>query len=177
MSTLDRRDFVAGLLRFSGVSAVAAASPLLQAAALAGTSQDSVLVLWRPGLGESEAFAQAWSQAGCSTQVLATDVVRQWRDGLSAQFAGGQRLLVGLGSWDDQVLLQGLAAEQRRHPLLVLQHALKAQQAGWAEAHAQELQTLLLQVSSAQQHAALQALARRRSLQPDTPSLFSWVLG
>lgn len=177
MNPLDRRDFMAALLRFSGVSAAAGASSVLSAAGVGSAPDERVLVLHRAGHAEGEAFAQVWAEAGFATQALAPDVVRQWRDSLGAAFGAGRRLLVGLGNWDDQVLLQGLAAEQRRHPLLVLQHPLEAQQSGWAAAHALELQALLLQASAVQQEQALQALARRGSLQPATPSLFSWVLG
>lgn len=177
MSALERREFLGSLLGFASVSGFAGSSALTMAADLKTVTVESVQVLYRSDVSESAAFAEAWANAGFSTQALATDVVRQWRDGLGQEFAEQKRLLVGLGNWDDQLLLQGLAAEQRRHPLLVMQHPLKAQQAHWAETHAQELQILLQQASAAQQEAALQALARRNRLQPGTPSLFSWVLG
>lgn len=186
---LGRRGFLGSLL-FASVSGVVGNAALAQAGALPATDPAAILVLYRATQPESVAFARAWAAAGCTTQALATDVVRQWRDGLGAQFAGGKRLLVGMGNWDDQLLLQGLAAEQRRHPLLVLQHPLRAQEADWAAVHAQELQALLQRTAGesqqlGQQHreqlqqtqAALQALAQRSLLQPATPSLFSWVLG
>jgi hypothetical protein len=177
MSTLDRRDFIASVLGFASVGGFAGATTLAQAAGLQSAASDAVLVLYRTDIQESAAFAAAWSDAGVGTQALAGDVVRQWRDGLGRQFGERQGLLVGLGSWDDQVLLQGLAAEQRRHPLLVMQHPLKEQQADWAVLHAQELQVLLQHASTDQQERALQALAKRHDLQLRTPSLFSWVLG
>jgi hypothetical protein len=177
MSKVERRDFLGALLGCSGVAAVSGATPLLQAGTLVQIKPDALLVLYRAGSADSEAFADVWAQTGCATQVLATDVVRQWRDDLDSRFAAGKRLLLGLGSWDDQVLLQGLAAERRRHPLLVMQHPLQAQQNDWARTHARELQSLLLGTAGAQQTQALQALAHRGTLQSATPSLFSWVLG
>jgi hypothetical protein len=177
MSALDRRDFLGSLLGFASISGFAGASALVQAEALRAVTPGSVLVLYRVDLPESAAFAQAWAKAGFTTQALAGDVVRQWRDGLGKEFGEHKRLLVGLGNWDDQLLLQGLAAEARRHPLLVMQHPLKAQQPGWADTHALELQALLQRVSASQQEQALQALAKRNHLQPGTPSLFSWIMG
>jgi hypothetical protein len=177
MSVLDRRDFLGSLLGFASVSGFAGATTLVEAASLHTVTGDAVLVLYREGISESAAFASAWAAAGFATQALAADVVRQWRDGLGRQSGEQQRLLVGLGNWDDQVLLQGLAAEQRRHPLLVMQHPLKAQQLNWAVAHARELQILLQQASLSEQEHALQTLAQRSTLQPGTPSLFSWILG
>lgn len=177
MSALDRRDFLGSLLGFASVSGIAGASSLVQAASLRAATNDSLLVLYRDDMSESTAFAKVWSESGFTAQALATDRVRQWRDGVGRQFGERKSLLLGLGNWDDLVLLQGLVAEQRRHPLLVMQHPLKAQEAGWAAAHAQELQILLHQASTTQQEAALQALARRNRLQPGTPSLFSWVMG
>lgn len=177
MSSLERREFLGSLLGFASVSGFAGASSLVQAAGLRTSTKDSVLVLYRADASESTAFAKAWADAGFATQALATDVVRQWRDGLGNQFADQKRLLLGLGNWDDQVLLQGLAAEQHRHPLLVMQHPLKAQQADWAATHAQELQALLQHATATQQETALQVLAQRSQLQPGTPSLFSWILG
>jgi len=177
MSALDRRDFLGSLLGFASVGGFAGSSALAQATGLYEVSSDSVLVLYRADLSESAAFAKAWAKAGFTTQALAGDVVRQWRDGLGKEFAAHKRLLVGLGNWDDQLLLQGLAAEARRHPLLVMQHPLKAQQSGWADTHALELQALLQRVSASQQEQALQALAQRNHLQPGTPSLFSWIMG
>lgn len=177
MSSLDRRNFLGSVLGFASVGGFAGAATLAQAAILPAAASDAVLVLYRSEQPESAAFAAAWSAAGVATQALATDVVRQWRDGLGRHCGEYQRVLVGLGSWDDQVLLQGLAAEQRRHPLLVMQHPKKEQPAGWAELHAQELQVLLQQASTDQQQQVLRALAQRHNLQPRMPSLFSWVLG
>jgi hypothetical protein len=177
MSGLQRREFIGSLLGFASVSGIAGPAALANAQGLPMVAGDKTLVLYRAGQGDSAAFAAAWAAVGHATLALDQDVVRQWRDGLGDKFEAGKRLLVGLGSWDDQVLLQGLAAEARRHPLLVMQHPLQSQQAGWAAAHAQELQVLLTQASGEQQEQALQALARRGNLQPTTPSLFSWVLG
>lgn len=173
MSTLDRRDFLGSMLGFASVSAVAGTAALAQAATVTSAS---VLVLYRPGLGHSEEFAQAWAGAGFTTQALEADVVRQWRQNDGFQLGSRTQVLVGLGSWDDQVLLQGLAAEARRHPLLVMQHPLRLQHAGWAGAHAREVQALL-QASAGQQGQALQALAQRSQLQAAAPALFSWVIG
>jgi hypothetical protein len=175
MSTLDRRGFLGTVLHCSGAGVLAGTSPLLQAQGLPAAA--TALVLYRAELPESNAFAQVWAEAGLATLPLACDVVRQWRDGLGAQFSVQQRLLIGLGSWDDQVLLQGLAAEQRRHLLLVMQHPLKLQAPGWAAQHARELVALTQQSAGAESDASLQALAGRQHLRSGTPSLFSWVLG
>jgi hypothetical protein len=172
MSSMQRRSFMGSLL------GTAALGSWYSPAALALPQQpDSEwLVLYRAEQADSAAFAQVLEEAGCSIQPLAADVVRQWRDGLGAEFAAGKRLLLGLGSWDDQILIQGLAAEQRRYPLLLLQHPLKLQQAAWAGNHATELLHALQNGSPARQ-TALEALAQRHALQPDTPALFSWVIG
>lgn len=176
MSALKRRDFMGSLLGGAALGGWSAPAALAQLAAAATPASADWLVLYRAAQPESVAFAQALEAAGCSTRALEADVVRQWRDGLGAEPGSGKRLLLGLGSWDDQILLQGLAAEQRRHPLLLLQHPLRAQPPAWAGDHAQELLSAL-QAGSPSRQTALAALARRHALQPAAPALFSWVIG
>ena len=176
MSKMQRREFMGSVLGGAALGSLHSPAALAQLLVEAAPSRADWLVLYRADESDSRAFAQTLADAGCTTRALAADVVRQWRDGLGAELAQGKGLLLGLGSWDDQILLQGLAAEQRRHPLLLLQHAYRNQPAGWPAMHAQEL-LQALQTGSPARQSALEALARRQALQPATPARFSWVIG
>lgn len=175
MSTLPRREFMGSLLGGAAFGGLHSSATFARLADLPPPSGRDLLVVYRAERADSAAFAQTLAAAGCATRVLAVDIVRQWRDGLGPELLAGHRLMLGLGTWDDQILLQGLAAEQGQRPLLLLQHPLQRQLAGWASDHAQEL-LHALQAGSPARDAALAALAQRHALQPETPALFSWVI-
>lgn len=176
MGRMHRRDFMGSLLGGAALGGLQSPAAFAQLLMTSSSAAADWLVLYRADQADSAGFAQTLAEAGCATRALAADVVRQWRDGLGAEAAVPGRLLLGLGSWDDQLLLQGLAAEQRRHPLLLLQHPPQTRTGTWATGHAQELLQALQSGSPARQ-AALESLARRHALQPAAPARFSWVIG
>lgn len=176
MGRMHRRDFMGSLLGGAALGSLHSPAALAQWAVTRPSASADWLVLYRADQADSAGFAQTLAEAGCATRALAADVVRQWRGGLGAELAVPKRLVLGLGSWDDQILLQGLAAEQRRHPLLLLQHPLQARADGWATGHALEL-LQALQAGNPARQVALEALARRHARQPATPARFSWVIG
>lgn len=177
MSTLDRRSFIGRALSFSAVSGFAGAANFAQAEQLGKLQNSNLLAVYRTASADSAAFAACLAAAGIATLALQDDVVRQWRAGLEAEFVQHNKLLLGMGNWDDFTLIKGLSAEARRFPLLTMQHPLKVQQQDWASRHAQELLTLTQLQNTAELEQALESLAQRSSLQAQAPSLFSWIIG
>jgi hypothetical protein len=171
-----RRDFIAGTaLVFASVSAFSGAAPDALRAPLRKLAGRQVLVLYRANDTESRLFAEALAAAGCATLALSDDPVRQWRDGLGRLLDEGF-LLLGLGNWTDYSILRGLAAEQRRFPLLEMQHRRQQASADWAGQTAQDL--LAISAANTEElRLALQALAQKGQWQSAAPSLFSWVIG
>jgi hypothetical protein len=177
MSTLDRRSFMGRALTFSAVSGFAGATSLASAEQLGILKNANLLVLYRASSSESAAFAASLATAGLDTQALQEDIVRQWRTGLDTEVMQQNKLLLGMGNWDDYTLIKGLAAEARRFPLLAMQHPLKLLEQDWTHDHAQEVLALVKLQDKSQLDRALTALGLRSTLAPQTPSLFSWIIG
>ena len=173
-----RRQFIktsSALLAFSTVSAAAPLNADSIWRALQPVDAGRALVLYRDSDPQASAFAATLAAGGIQVQALAQDPVRQWRDGLGELVQQQNLIVLGMGNWTDYILVRGLAAEQRRHPLLALQHARAQDHEDWASIHAQELlQACACDEDSLRQ--ALAALAQRGNLVTAAPSLFSWVL-
>lgn len=174
MSTLDRRRFMGQALALSTVPGIAG---LVKAEHVDRLQVPGMLALYRSGDECSHAFARHLSESGVTTLALQNDVVRQWRDGLELELKVNNKLLLGLGDWDDYALISGLAAEHRRFPLLAMQHPLGRQRTGWTRQHAGELLALTQLSNKEELERALAALAARNALAPTSPSMFSWVIG
>lgn len=114
MPGLDRREFcsLSAAATLLGLTQVSQAGMTGAPVAAART-----LVLYRSSNRASEGFAIAMAEQGWEPRALETDLVRQWRREFGTRLAQGWTL-AGRLDWDDWFLLRGLAAEQRRFPLV-----------------------------------------------------------
>lgn len=164
----SRREFLAG----TAVALTSAAVPLNVLAAntrkLAGRP---ALVLYQAHDAHATAFADELAAAGFSTLALTDDPVRQWRDGLGRLVTEENFILLGLSNWSDYTLVRGLAAEQRRFPMLERQQRKMAGTA-WARQQAQDLLAIAEATDLPQALRHLQDTSTRGTL----PSLFNWVI-
>jgi hypothetical protein len=164
----SRREFLAGTALALGSAAVPLPMLAANTRRLAGRP---TLGLYQPHDPHATAFADELAAAGISTLALTDDPVRQWRDGLGKLVTEENFVLLGLGNWSDYTLLRGLAAEQRRFPLLEMQLRKRAGTA-WARQQARDLLALADANDLQEALRTLQGAAPARS---PAPSLFSWV--
>ena len=176
--SLAGRSFIkagSSLMAFSTVSAVSSLNADSVWQGLQTLDTGKALVVYRQSEVQARQFASAFASVGITVQALGQDPVRQWRDGLGQQISEQGLMVTGMGNWADYTMIRGLAAEQRRLPLLELQHALGQNNPQWALVHAHEL----MQACACDRdslRAALHALAARQTNSISVPSLFSWVL-
>ncbi len=166
----SRREFLAGTA--AALTSAAVPLPALAAKTMRKFGGRPALALYQAHDAHATAFADELAAAGIATLALTDDPVRQWRDGLGRLVIEENFILLGLGSWADYSMLRGLAAEQRRFPLLERQQRKQAGTA-WARQQAREL--LALADTDDLQHA-LQELNGKPQTRSTAPSLFSWVI-
>lgn len=166
----SRREFLAG-------TAVALTSATVPLNALASPQTRTLaarpaLVLYQAHDAHATAFADEFAKAGFATLALTDDPVRQWRDGLGRLVLDENFVLLGLSNWADYSVLRGLAAEERRFPLLERQ---QRKQVGTAWAR-QQARDLLVLADADDLQAAARTLQDSSQPRNSAPSLFSWVI-
>lgn len=178
LQSVPRRRFLAATGTVLAVTATAALrqNGLAAAALPESATQQPVLVLYRDSLALAREFALHSRAAGLPVLALAADPVRQWRDDLAALVGTAGWRIAGQGNWMDYSIVRGLAAEQRRLPLVTLQHGTTQLQRHGIK----PLADLLL--AFAQENDAQERICRHALLtdHPDNnhprPDLFSWVI-
>jgi hypothetical protein len=168
----SRRDFLGTALAGTALALTSVPLPALAATATRKLAGRPALALYQPHDAHATAFADALAAAGIATLALTDDPVRQWRDGLGRLVTAENFILLGLGNWSDYLVLRGLAAEQRRFPLVERQ---LSRTAGTVAAR-REAQDLLALIDAADLQQALQALNARTQARSAAPSMFSWVI-
>ena len=135
------------------------------------------IVLYREDEIHSVAFADTLAKAGLESVALTDDLVRQWRDGMGAKAGRAGVPVLGLTSWPDYLLISGMAAEQRKHVQLHMQHAItRPGKPNWSASLA--LGFMHLPVTADRQ--TIQSMAATHLaddvIKPNTPTLFSWLI-
>jgi hypothetical protein len=175
----NRRRFVQGtgsLVALGSVPAYLTANEDELQDFLGGIQQG--VVLYRKQVSHAVDFAGVLARAGLTAVALSDDPVRQWRDGLG-DIAGGQGVpITGLTNWADYLVLSGLAAEQRKHVVLEMQHPVT--QPG-SENWPTNLATGLLQFPFQANRKFIaqlvaEIMAGQPGVRPGETSLFSWII-
>lgn len=146
-------------------------------ASLGGLQQQHGVVLYRHSQSHALAFATTLSQAGFRTIALQDDPVRQWRDGLGTLAAQSEGPLLGLSNWADYLLVRGLAAEQRKHVMLEVQHSINQPgNVNWPVDVAEGYLRLTPAMDNRSLAKLLQKPVTQNAVTPGTPTLFSWLV-
>lgn len=176
----SRRQFLAnsaGLLSLSALPVyLNACQPVDLKDHLENTHQQQIVILVTANDVNSKQFASVFAGLGMTVVTLGIDPVRQWRDGLSELVR--KKAVLGLTQWSDYFMVRGLAAEQRKFPLLEAQRFLPEEQSEtWAEKHAYDL----LQLSWKDDMEKVQMQLKNSVLTDNAQgmkknSMFSWVI-
>lgn len=176
-----RRRFIKGggsLVALGSLPAYLTAKPEMLVQPLAELQQRRGIVLYRDNDLHSRSFAENLSATGIHAVALTDDPVRQWRKSLSQMAAEKGMPVMGLSNWADYLMISGLAAEQRKHVMLELQHAVYQPQAE-KESWSCELALEYLQLPEITDKDLMQTHFSKlldRKLRPGTQSLFSWFI-
>ncbi len=174
-----RRRFIKGtgsLVALGSLPGYLTANTQMLASTFGDLQQRQGIVLYRDNDIHSRTFADTLFAAGFHPVALTDDPVRQWRNSLEQMSGDNSMPLMGLTNWADYLIISGLAAEQRRHVMLELQHAVyQPEKKNWPG----ELAVEYLQVPETADKELLQAHFSKtltRPLSPGTRSLFSWLI-
>ncbi len=174
-----RRRFIKGtgsLVALGSLPGYLAANTEMLASTFGDLQQRQGIVLYRDNEIHSRIFADTLSAAGIHPVALTDDPVRQWRNSLQAMPGDNGMPLMGLTNWADYLIISGLAAEQRRHVMLELQHAVhQPEKKNWSG----ELAVEYLQIPETADKNLLQAQFSKtltRPISPGSRSLFSWLI-
>ncbi len=174
-----RRRFIKGsgsLVALGSLPGYLTANTVIPGSSFAGLQKRQGIVLYRDNDIHSRTFADTLSASGFHSEVLTDDPVRQWRKSLNDMVVKEGMSIMGLTNWADYLVISGLAAEQRRHVLLELQHAVnQPEKQNWSSGLALEF----LQLQEIVDKELLQAQFRKMldtALRPGTQSLFSWLI-
>ena len=175
-----RRKFVKGtgsLVALGSLPAYLTASTEELNATLNELKQTQGLVLYRESDTHSIAFADMLSRAGLKAVALTDDLVRQWRDGLGNLARKAGVPILGLTNWPDYLIINGLAAEQKKRVQLELQHSVvQSGKENWSASLALDYMHLPLEADK----KTIQNLAKEyqgeHTIKPNTSTLFSWLI-
>ncbi len=148
-------------------------------ASLSGLQNQIGMVLYRADELHSFVFAETLANAGLKTVALTDDLVRQWRDGMGESIRSNNLPVVGLTNWTDYLMLNGMAAEDRKHVLIEMQHPVnQPAKQNWAS----ELALGFLHLPAAGVRQNVQGLvegflSEQKTIQPGEATLFSWMIG
>ena len=176
-----RRRFIKGggsLVALGSLPVYLTAKPERLVQPLAELQQRRGIVLYRDNDLHSRSFAETLSATGIHAVALTDDPVRQWRKSLSQMAAEKGMPVMGLSNWADYLMISGLAAEQRKHVMLELQHAVYQPQAE-KESWSCELALEYLQLPKITDKDLMQTHFSKlldKKLRPGTQSLFSWFI-
>jgi hypothetical protein len=136
------------------------------------------IVLFRIDDMHSLNFAEIMGEAGYQKVALTDDPVRLWRDQLGAAVSQNSGPLVGLTGWADYLMVNGLAAEERRRALLEMQHPVNQHgHPQWASELAAEFLQLPTQSDKSKVKVAMKnMLSRQHAITPGELTLFSWMI-
>jgi hypothetical protein len=176
----SRRRFIKGtgtLVALGSLPAYLSADTDALQSSLGALKQRQGIVLYRENDLHSLSFAETLSQSGMQPIALSNDLVRQWRDGLGELVMKSSQAIIGLGNWSDYFVIRGLAAEQRQHVMLELQHPVEQPgRENWAATLAIDY----LQLPETTDKKSLQAhfakTVGNNKIKIGTRSVFSWLI-
>ncbi|GEM_PF-741077 len=176
----SRRQFMKGtgsLVALGSLPAYVRAGPEGLHGHLGGIMDRQGIVVFRQDDAHSVAFAGTLEKAGLEAIALTDDPVRQWRDGLGDKVAASAGPVMGLTSWPDYLILNGLAAEHRKLVQLEIQHAVE--QTGhhnWSASLAIGYLQLPVKAGRDEVHELAKEFLGEETVPVGTPSLFSWLI-
>ena len=175
-----RRGFIKGtgtLVALGSLPGYLTANTESLQATLGDLKQRQGIVLYKKSDLHSLAFADTLSQAGIKPVAMSDDLVRQWRDGLGELVRQSAQPIMGLGNWSDYFVIRGLAAEQRKHVVLELQHAVEGPgKENWAASLALDY---LHMPQTAEQNILqnyFEKTVTNKKIKSGSRSVFSWLI-
>jgi len=178
----DRRKILKGtgsLVALGSLPAYLTANGEELKSTIGGLQHQIGAVLYRAEEKSSLAFAETFARAGLETIALTDDLVRQWRDGLGDKIHQTGLPVVGLTHWTDYLMVNGLAAENRKQVLMEMQHpVLQPGKENWpVELAAGFLHLPATEGRKKIQDTVEQYLANQKAIKPGELTLFSWMIG
>lgn len=176
----SRRRFIKGtgtLVALGSLPAYLSADTVALRSTLDVLKKRQGIVLYKESELHSLAFADTLSQAGLKPVVLTDDLVRQWRDGLGQLIEKTRQPILGIGNWADYLVINGLAAEQRRHVLVELQHPVEqVGKQNWASTLALDYLHMPENANRKTVQAHFESSDGKEKIQPGTRTVFSWLI-
>jgi hypothetical protein len=176
----DRRRFMkntGSLAALGSLPAYLTANPAELKSPLNELQQHQGIVLYREALTHSVAFADTLANAGLKAVALSDDLVRQWRGGLGEELSVAGKPVLGLTNWTDYFVISGLAAEQRKHVLLEMQHMEEQPgTANWSANLAAAFLHLPVNADQGSIQALMQDTLSGQTIKTGNKTLFSWLI-